>query len=539
MTFVEAAVEVLRRLGRPLHYKKITELAVRDELLSHTGKTPADTMALRLTQEVKSQGDSIIVEKRPGVYSIKESALDELNAKAAERAEREKARRRRREQAAEEARSLGADDPGEAEEEAASDGDEPKRRRRRRRGSRSSRGSERRSSKRRSRSRGSSRRRARSKSRGSTDGGRKRETKDREKSSRSEDSRSSEVVEGRTGARRRARGRRRSRERDTTSVDSQVKRSTSESGKQADSESRPSRRRSRGGRQASREERAPRSQARSSGRAQPANGATRHLEAGPVRLDGIAHAAYTVLKDADKEGMDIERLADEIFNRKLVKFHTHDAAATVQAALANDNQIRGQRGHRPLFTRQQQARWGLSERGLSTNTVQKEQAILSLSEEIRQDTVKHLAEVLVGVKNEALEHIALTLLERLGYKNIKVSKRSSDGDVYFTADWHQGLADVRVCIQVTLEAKGELGEEAVSDIRETLHHYSAAEGVIIHLGSINKEAVQQSRQDEQAPITLIDRDTFVALLVRHGIGVQTYTTPILMVDTEFIDLLKP
>jgi hypothetical protein len=45
MTFTEAAVEVLRREGKPLHFRKITEIAVRENLLDHVGKIPEEVMA--------------------------------------------------------------------------------------------------------------------------------------------------------------------------------------------------------------------------------------------------------------------------------------------------------------------------------------------------------------------------------------------------------------------------------------------------------------------------------------------------------------
>ncbi len=72
MTFYEAAVEVLRQVGRPLHYKKITEFAVRHGLLSHVGKTPEMSMANRLEQAVrKDRGDSAVVRTRPGVFALR------------------------------------------------------------------------------------------------------------------------------------------------------------------------------------------------------------------------------------------------------------------------------------------------------------------------------------------------------------------------------------------------------------------------------------------------------------------------------------
>jgi hypothetical protein len=44
MTFLDAACEILRRAGQPLHYKEITRLALEQGLVVTKGKTPADTM---------------------------------------------------------------------------------------------------------------------------------------------------------------------------------------------------------------------------------------------------------------------------------------------------------------------------------------------------------------------------------------------------------------------------------------------------------------------------------------------------------------
>lgn len=262
----------------------------------------------------------------------------------------------------------------------------------------------------------------------------------------------------------------------------------------------------------------------------------KHLEVGPVRLEGIAQAAYTVLQDLD-EITDIEEIATAIFKRKLIKFHTHDPSLTVQSALVNDNQLRMRRGHRELFVRHSNKRWGLSEWGMTVQTLQKEQQILSLSEECRQEALRKLGKTLLKVKTEALEQITLTMLEGLGYRNIKVSKRSSNGDVFFSADWRQGLSDLRVCIQLVGEAGEELKRDVVTELRGTLHHYSAHEGVIIHFGDISKQAIEESREEKLANITLIDRKTFVELLVDQGIGVKRYHTPILVVDNAYIEEL--
>ena len=73
MTFIEAAAEVLRHAGKPLHYKEITELAIAKNLLSHVGKTPEITMSHRLTAAVKKDDKDVpLVKVKPGVFALRE-----------------------------------------------------------------------------------------------------------------------------------------------------------------------------------------------------------------------------------------------------------------------------------------------------------------------------------------------------------------------------------------------------------------------------------------------------------------------------------
>src|SRR5262245_43433020 len=73
MTFTEAAAEVLRIAGKPLHYKEITELAIEKNLLSHVGKSPEVTMGARLAALLKKEDKSNpIVRVKPGVFALRD-----------------------------------------------------------------------------------------------------------------------------------------------------------------------------------------------------------------------------------------------------------------------------------------------------------------------------------------------------------------------------------------------------------------------------------------------------------------------------------
>src|SRR5262249_34938282 len=73
MTFTEAAAQVLRLVGKPLHYKEITDVAIEKDLLSHVGTSPEVTMGARLAALVK-KGDkeNPLVRVKPGVFALRE-----------------------------------------------------------------------------------------------------------------------------------------------------------------------------------------------------------------------------------------------------------------------------------------------------------------------------------------------------------------------------------------------------------------------------------------------------------------------------------
>jgi hypothetical protein len=73
MTFTDAAAEVLRLLGRPLHYKEITDIAIEKNLLSHVGKSPEVTMGARLAAMLKKDSsDTPLIRVKPGVFALRE-----------------------------------------------------------------------------------------------------------------------------------------------------------------------------------------------------------------------------------------------------------------------------------------------------------------------------------------------------------------------------------------------------------------------------------------------------------------------------------
>ncbi len=77
MTFYEAALHVLGREGKPLHVNEIVEMAVRDNLLSHVGKSPEEVMQSRLLAMARRRSEKKIMTSAPLTYGLVEWGLPE------------------------------------------------------------------------------------------------------------------------------------------------------------------------------------------------------------------------------------------------------------------------------------------------------------------------------------------------------------------------------------------------------------------------------------------------------------------------------
>lgn len=497
MTFYEAAVEVLRRTGRPLHFKKITELAIRDSLLSHVGKTPETTMGERLELEVRREDDSIVVKTRPGVYALREEALALLNEEAERRAAERAAIQLERNQGVEVDSEVEDDEePDSMEVEGSDDADDSVEVEVQQDAERSSDANE-------------------------SEEGDEEDDSDSDEGEENNGAETANESNGEGGRKRRRRRRRRGK----GNADS-AERAEATVAAPSDIE------------EATPEPKAFEVVVERQGRGRKENQQKVDTRKDDVtgRFDSVGEAAYAALKASQRSPMTVDVIAETIFQKKLVRFHTHDPATTVQSAMVTDNQVRQRLGKRPLFVAYGPSMWGLTEWGFSEAGVQKERQVHRLANELRDEVVVQLGKALLDVKPQAIEMMVITLLDRLDYRNLKVSKRSSDGDVFFTADWRRGFFDTRVCVQVVVDADAEIDVDDVKTLRDSLHHNSGEEGVIVHLGEVSKDAVREARNGQK--ITIIDREALLRLLVQEGIGVRTYNVHVSMVDTAFIEALK-
>ena len=118
-----------------------------------------------------------------------------------------------------------------------------------------------------------------------------------------------------------------------------------------------------------------------------------------------------------------------------------------------------------------------------------------------------------------LEHLVKLLLEEMGYENVNVTSPVSDKGVDVTADLELGISRVREVIQVKRQ-KSNVNRTVLDSLRGSLHRFDAVRGTIITTGGFAKGAKGAAFEKGAAPITLIDGERFLDLLIEKNIGIR-------------------
>ena len=78
MNSLDAVEKVLTEAAEPLHYQKITEFILEQDLWQTEGKTPDATINAKLAVDIKKNGSlSRFMRTEPGVFAMREWGLEE------------------------------------------------------------------------------------------------------------------------------------------------------------------------------------------------------------------------------------------------------------------------------------------------------------------------------------------------------------------------------------------------------------------------------------------------------------------------------
>jgi len=140
-----------------------------------------------------------------------------------------------------------------------------------------------------------------------------------------------------------------------------------------------------------------------------------------------------------------------------------------------------------------------------------------------------LRDKLAAMEPYAFEQLVGRLLEEMDYTDVQVTTRSGDKGVDVVGRIALGITEVREVIQVKRQ-QGNVQRPVLDMLRGSLHRFGAVKGTIISLGGFAKGAQGAAFEPGAAPITLIDGERLLDLLIENGIGVRTKTVEMLELD---------
>ncbi len=144
--------------------------------------------------------------------------------------------------------------------------------------------------------------------------------------------------------------------------------------------------------------------------------------------------------------------------------------------------------------------------------------IHKLAKELRQEAREQLASHLAQMNPFKFEELIKLLLEEMGYDDVETTTPTNDKGVDVVANIELGISSVREVIQVKRH-KGSLNRTVLDQLRGSLHRFNAVRGTVISTGKFSKGALEAAFERGAAPITLIDGDKLLDLLMERQIGV--------------------
>ncbi len=516
MTFTEAAAEVLRIAGKPLHYKEITELAIEKNLLSHVGKSPEVTMGARLAALLKKEDkDNPIVRVKPGVFALREwdgkkKKKDETGTETEEAGVEVNALEL--EAAARQPEPPPMDDDDEDEEPSEVSGEDALRADLLASGADIFddeedddqpilSGPESTNDVPSAREEGGRRRRRRRRRRRGGGGGAEAEALDRNSQPRVDVISPTPIV----------------------SVDGDSSIDTS------------------------RDPLAPAPRPMVRDRSQiMAGGAPTGIDVPPGEGDELAgrelaDATVMILSAFDRQqgAVQVRSVVDALMRRGRLSGDVTMAQAQLTAALRADNLRRQANGQRPRFRFSAGPRVALTDWALSQEVVRLELEAINAIERYREAARRTMLRKLQELPGHALIELVLLGLERVGMTNIRTVRRAGapGGEAHFAAVHRTGTDEIRTAIVVRKDGR-EIGRERVSDLRGALHHYGpASAGWLITTGQVLSGAREEAGAPA-APITLFDGMSLCRMLEENDVGVirTRFTTAI--PDLELYEMLR-
>jgi restriction system protein len=151
---------------------------------------------------------------------------------------------------------------------------------------------------------------------------------------------------------------------------------------------------------------------------------------------------------------------------------------------------------------------------------------------------EELRERLATMNPYRFEVLVKDLLEAMDYEDVEVTKQSGDKGIDVVAHFQFGITRIREVVQVK-RWQDSVTRPTIDQLRGALPYHQALRGTIITLGKFSKGCKEAALFPGAAPITLIDGDMLIDLLLKHEVGIGKQKQALLSVDEDYFSDTAP
>ncbi len=162
-------------------------------------------------------------------------------------------------------------------------------------------------------------------------------------------------------------------------------------------------------------------------------------------------------------------------------------------------------------------------------------ALKTAVKDARRAMAKALRRRLAELEPGTFEKSVVRMLQGLGYREVKVAKRSKDGPL-LTARKREGSVELRYAVRVA-RPNATIERRSVVDLRKDLGHYSAQVGLLVGAGDVRGEARHEA-QSSGALVMLWCGEALAEKFFEAHAGVRVQHIELYEIDESFFQQAK-
>ena len=155
--------------------------------------------------------------------------------------------------------------------------------------------------------------------------------------------------------------------------------------------------------------------------------------------------------------------------------------------------------------------------------------LYELASRQRETVREQLRGILLNMDPYQFEDLVRRLLEEMGYEDVETTSPANDKGVDVVGNIEVGITAVREVVQVKRHRRN-IQRPVLDALRGSLHRFGAVRGTIINTSGFSKGTRNAAFERGAAPITLIDGEKLIDLLIEYQLGVRRKCIELLEVD---------